>query len=73
MKSASAKTRSQSSQYVNRNYIPQHFTEHQRNRQVLNEQHIISRTTEEKLSYLNKLGKQHPFCVIFKQKHHDPL
>lgn len=29
--------------------------------------------TEEKISELNYLGKQYPFCINFKQKRHDPL
>jgi hypothetical protein len=34
---------------------------------------LILRPTEDKISKLNELGKQYPFCISIKQKHHDPL
>lgn len=34
---------------------------------------VVVPPTEETINTLNKLGKQYPFCVSFKQKRNDPL
>lgn len=34
---------------------------------------VVMPPTEQTINTLNKLGKQYPFCVNFKQKRHDPL
>lgn len=35
--------------------------------------HMAFRPSEETIKKLNELGKQYPFCISFKHKHHDPL
>jgi hypothetical protein len=33
----------------------------------------LSKPTEEKIEYLNKIGHEYPFCVYHKHKRNDPL
>jgi hypothetical protein len=34
---------------------------------------MIPPPTEEMVSYLNRIGREYPFCVYYKQKVNDPL
>jgi hypothetical protein len=74
MKSASEKNRAQFSQIIIKNgYITKNITDLKKVRRVERSSNRILPPTEETISKLNKLGKQYPFCVNFKQKIHDPL
>lgn len=42
-------------------------------RQHPEQNHAVPQPTEKKISDLNNLGKQYPFCVNFKHKQYDPL
>ena len=74
MERVPVKTKSQSFQsLVNINSAAQDFINRRKKRQDWNTQNIILPPTEETINYLNKLAQQYPFCVNYKQKHHDPL
>lgn len=58
---------------VKRNYDIQNSTNRRKVRLSKKAQTIVQPPTDETINYLNKLGQQRPFCVLYKQKEHDPL
>jgi hypothetical protein len=74
MKNTSVKTRSRSSQLIiTSDYITKNVTDLKKVRRSERSSNRVLPPTEETISTLNKLGKQYPFCVNFKQRPHDPL
>jgi hypothetical protein len=70
MKSVSVKTQSSLQPLLSKEDSTQNFTDHKSDLPTK----ITGLPPGEKLiSYLNHLGQQYPFCVIFKCKLHDPL
>ena len=72
MKSVSARFQS-SHLLTNRSETTQQFTNRRTTRNARRGQNIVPPPTEELVNQLNQLGKQHPFCVNYKHKSHDPL
>ena len=68
MKSASVKTQSPSL-----HSLIKRSTATRKERQAPKTPDVKLPPTEEKISELNNLAKQYPYCVNFKQKRHDPL
>jgi hypothetical protein len=69
MKSASVHHQSKPMQpFINRSIATRKV-----NHQVQKPPNTRVQPSPEMIHRLNELGKQHPFCINFKQKRHDPL
>jgi hypothetical protein len=58
---------------LNRNYATQNSKNSRKVWLSKKAQTIVQPPTEDTVKYLNRLGQQRPFCILYKQKKHDPL
>jgi hypothetical protein len=53
--------------------LPNDFTNRETTKQAEVLSLFVSPPTEEMINHLNRIGREYPFCVYYKQKMNDPL